>query len=271
MPDFEALVRDRLQQWRHHQREEVIRELAAHMQDRYADLLREGTPPQEALRATLSGARDWDRLRHEIASAKRGTMADRANGIWIPGLIALAIVVAGGLDVPFVRVGAPYGHGYWFWITFQRVLPIIAGAAAMAYALFLAADDARRVWIPGTISLLIVMASGWLFPPMILRSPMSLASRFMAGSPHLTVAIVAGAAAAAWSLFSGGTRRQRLCAAEFPAIYALLTALMRFPAYTTSRFALGLVFAFFIPAVALLLGAAPFLVGKPPRHEIIVS
>jgi hypothetical protein len=69
--------------------EEVLHELAGHLEERYRALLAQGLAEQEALRQTCSEVGGWIELHEGILSAKEGIMQNRVRQLWIPGLVTL--------------------------------------------------------------------------------------------------------------------------------------------------------------------------------------
>jgi hypothetical protein len=214
MPDFEKLLRQRLGSWTCPGRDEVVRELAAHLEERFQELVRQGMVPDNAVPAAFEIVGDWRALRTQIAAARRGTMTERARCILIPGAVALLI-------------------------------------AALAE---------RLLWPPSNAGTFGPWTVVWV----------------MLVAPNL----FAGAAGAAASLYAGGSRRQRIWAAEIPALSALAIFAAAFgwgivenlgrhtfgwPAFASAA-ARNLLFMFLVmflvPAAALLAGALPFLAGR---------
>jgi len=213
MPDFEKLLWQRLGPWNCPGGSEVIRELAAHLEDRFQELVRKGMAPDNAVQAAFEIVGDWRELRTEIAAARRGTMTERARCILIPGAVALLMAALA-----------------------QRLLwPMYAGT-----------PFAYRNW---------VMVCGMLVAPKLF----------------------AGAAGAAASLYAGGSRGQRIWAAEIPALSALALFFVVFAwgitVETLSKYGFAwqpiaasasrnLLFSILLPAGALFAGALPFLAGR---------
>jgi hypothetical protein len=94
MPDWNALLRDRLGNLAlpAPERDEVIAELATHLQESYEGFLRRGIPETEAFEQALSGLGDLESLTQDICRAKKEGqyMGDRMKTFWLPGLAALA-------------------------------------------------------------------------------------------------------------------------------------------------------------------------------------
>jgi hypothetical protein len=92
MPDWEALVSARLGplELEEHLRDEVIVELANHLEELYLERRAEGASETEAMERTLAQLSDWTKLAQKIRDAKRveGSMNDRTRRYWLPGLVS---------------------------------------------------------------------------------------------------------------------------------------------------------------------------------------
>ncbi len=75
------------------EKREVIEELAAHLEEAYEALLREGMAEQAAVQRALSQVTNWQELQHKILIAKRRghLMRKRAHQLWIPGFLTLML------------------------------------------------------------------------------------------------------------------------------------------------------------------------------------
>ncbi len=97
MPDWQKLVSQRLAGLALDaaEKEEVHAELAAHLEETYEDLLREGVPEQDAIQRALSLASDWRDLQRSILNAKkRGhPMKKRMHQLWIPGFLTMTLSI----------------------------------------------------------------------------------------------------------------------------------------------------------------------------------
>ena len=90
MPDWQRLARRRLTPLAldSAREDEIVAELAGHLEDLCADLVRQGTPEEEAVQFALSAAADWDELRREIhrAANEEIIMNYRVKTLWLPEL-----------------------------------------------------------------------------------------------------------------------------------------------------------------------------------------
>ena len=140
MPDWQRLARQRLTPLALEsvREDEIVAELAGHLEDLYADLVRQGIPEEEAIQSALSAAADWDELRREIqrAANEEIIMNYRVKTIWLPGActIALSGIVLRLLQIPSApvpRVLWPWHSTelviYWWWLL---SLPVIGAIGA---------------------------------------------------------------------------------------------------------------------------------------------
>ena len=80
-------------------------ELAAHLEETYEALLREGIPEPNAIHRTLSLAGDWRDLRQriQIARKKENNMTNRVTQLWLPGLLTLFAAMSLLMLIQFFR------------------------------------------------------------------------------------------------------------------------------------------------------------------------
>jgi hypothetical protein len=99
MPDWEELVRRHLSDLALDpaEKDEIRAELAAHLEDAYESMLRDGISNSEAAKRTLCLASDWQDLQRKITLARSGKdiMTNRVTQLWLPGLAAF--VLSGGI------------------------------------------------------------------------------------------------------------------------------------------------------------------------------
>lgn len=97
MPDWRELVRSRLAgiALEHDDSEEVIAELAAHLEEAYETFSKRGLTRRDAVCQTLEQVSDWQDLRRKILGAKRKgyNMKKRLLQLWIPGFLTLILSV----------------------------------------------------------------------------------------------------------------------------------------------------------------------------------
>jgi hypothetical protein len=95
MRDWRVLVGRRLAglALERQERDEVIAELAAHLEETCEEALRRGMTEEEAVQRALSQAGNWRHLRRKILTAKRReqVMEKRIRQLWIPGFLTLIL------------------------------------------------------------------------------------------------------------------------------------------------------------------------------------
>jgi len=278
MPDWHKMVGRKLENCglSPAQHDDVIRELATHLEECYANACSEGSGDDAAVERALQEVQDWRDLAADICRAKPGedSMSYRTKAVLLP---AIAILFAVGLLLLFLD-RAPI---------FQRLIWV----ACMALLLGVAVSEANRLnlrtrslWLPGLVSL--IAASLFLFAeeialahdPSFFLTDISLRpSHLIYGLPFrfyiawLVAQVLCGALGASLSRRGGGTRIVRIVAGTFPAVvmFLLCGLVIPFSAFFwehnafalshPSRLTMGILIWVGAPAVALLLGAAPFL------------
>jgi hypothetical protein len=94
MHDWRQNVRERLDSYSLHpgNREEIIRELATHLDETYEDALTHGLTEAEAVNRTLLEVADWRLLAGSIrhAQSEEQPMNHRTKSLWLPGLASFA-------------------------------------------------------------------------------------------------------------------------------------------------------------------------------------
>lgn len=141
MPDNRALVKERLGELglAPYREEEILRELAGHLEDQATALEASGMGPEEAVEEALDSIPGWPELRAEIiqAETEEETMNYRTKVLWLPAVVggvasssALAIMQLSGLAPLFY--GTPSaGYGYLiFYVPWLACLPVVGAAAA---------------------------------------------------------------------------------------------------------------------------------------------
>src|SRR3990172_6659732 len=84
-------------------RDEIVREMAGFLEDRYEERLSLGESPRAALRGAMASAGRWPDLAREIERVE-GQMTRRWKTMWLPGLAVS--VAAQGLVVALAVLGA---------------------------------------------------------------------------------------------------------------------------------------------------------------------
>jgi hypothetical protein len=72
---------------------EIHAELAAHLEDAYESMLRDGINDAEATKRTLCLADDWQDLQRKVTLVRSGkdTMTNRVTQLWLPGLATFVL------------------------------------------------------------------------------------------------------------------------------------------------------------------------------------
>jgi hypothetical protein len=124
MPDWEKLVSQRLAQLAldEGERQEVIAELAGHLEEIYESLRQRGASEDEAIRGALLEVENWKHLQQEIyvARSREDIMNARTARFWLPSIVTLGLSVI--TLVGFALVGlkpGPFGshlpnHEIWW-------------------------------------------------------------------------------------------------------------------------------------------------------------
>ena len=275
-PDWTKLVREHLAL---PCAEDAVFELATHLEEIYADACARGTSDTEAMKIAFKQVDDWRALADEIARTKseesmnEGTVNHSTKTFLLP---AIAFLFGIGLMLLFVDRTAILSRVAWF--------------ACVALLLIAAASEPNRLnlrtksfWLPGLVSLtaatllmsaqefVLVQDPSFYFTDISMRP-----GHLISGLPRwfylawLCVQLPCGALGAFLSRRNGGTRVARIVAGAFPAltmfcICALLIPIDSFFDQGTvvlnhpSGLAVVVLLWAAAPAVALLLGAAPFL------------
>ena len=93
MPDWRNLVRERLdpRKLRADDREEIIAELAAHLEETYSAAFSQGLNEEAATERALQEVKDWTVLSEKISHAKEESpsMNTRTKSLWLPAMATL--------------------------------------------------------------------------------------------------------------------------------------------------------------------------------------
>jgi hypothetical protein len=214
MPDWKLIIRQRTSSPNSpcHLEEQVIAELAAHLEEACQHAQSRGLNATDAIEVTLQEVTDWHVLAADIHRAKsqEGPMNHRSKSLWLPALLTLL------------------------------------GASVSLMTTQLLGVPPRLVWIHG-------MGVTLYWP-------------WLASLPFC------GALGAYLSQRANGPLRVRLAAGLSPALIMLIVMLFILPwglafdglhFLTLVGFGFGLANWVALPALALLLGAAPFLRESP--------
>jgi|SRR5579859_583461 len=191
MPDWQDLVRQHLSSLALEslEKDEICAELAAHLEESYEALLREGVPEATAIHRALLLASDWNDLQRKIQSARtrKDIMTNRVTQFWLPGLVTfvlsagiLALIeIYGPKPWALMRVGQP--PIVMFFIPWLFSLPLVG--AVGAYLSHRAGGSRRAIFssivfpvLPFLASILVVLPVSLIFDRFIAHNiaPMSL-------------------------------------------------------------------------------------------------
>lgn len=174
MRDWRAYVREHLGLlcFGRVEEEEVVRELAGHLEECYTALREQGIPEEEAFSQTCERAGNWEELQRGIVSARQeGMMSDRVRQVWVPGLvtllssyIALAILQWAGTRPLASHPGEP--RGIVFYVPWLLILPMIG--AVGGYMSRRARGSGWRVYFAASLPALALGAFFLLLFPLAL-------------------------------------------------------------------------------------------------------
>lgn len=271
MRDWKQLVRERLATLNlpSNAKEEVVAELAAHLEDS-ASMDPETTESENRALARIP----WHKLLRAIERTKREEeeMNRRTKTLWLPSIAVLFTI---GLILLFLG-RAPFWQGF-IWI------------ACMALLLCTVASEAnhlnrrtRSLWLPALANL----AAASLFT--LVLTKISLLPRFVEGLNSgtgrwlylvwLFSCPLFGALGAFLSRRAGGSRFARVAAGTFPAIAMFVLCMVAIPIsalfepnafvlHHPSAVALGVLLWAGGPGIALFAGTAPFLKELRLQHS----
>ena len=166
MPDWNALVREHLDglSLEAEERCEVIAELAAHLEESFEELRRQGLAEEAAVSRTLLQVKDWQDLRRKIQTArkKENIMSNRVRQIWLPGFATLF------LSTILLALTEIYGPKPWImswghppvaliYIPWLFCLPFVG--AVGAYLSYRAGGSGRTIFLSAIFSALPFLAS----------------------------------------------------------------------------------------------------------------
>ena len=168
MPDWNNLIRERLGSLNlpSSAQEEVIRELASHMQDIYEGKIAEEVSEAHALELALKQVVHWRSLTKEIERAKsrEGIMNTRSKQFWLPALLSLSASMIWLMAIELIaeKLHMPWRHAnvafmpYVLWII---TLPLIGAASGyLSYR----AGSARLACFSAVTFPCVVMFAFWL-------------------------------------------------------------------------------------------------------------
>jgi hypothetical protein len=244
-------------------KEEVIAELALHLEEAYEHARLSGTTHRVALRLALQEAKDWRSLADHLRDAKqKKTMNHRTKTLWLPGM---AILFTVGLVLLFLDRAA----------VLQRLIWI--GCMAMLFGTAISEANrlnrrTRSIWLPAIVNL--TLTTGLLF----MLDRLNLEEPGLATGGNIAKAFrifwllplpVLGAVGARLAKRAHASRAERLIAGVAPslvwlAVLAVLGLVFTldhrdFEGVSLHDLTLSAVGLVILPALALMLGAMPFL------------
>jgi hypothetical protein len=128
MPDWREIVRERMDSslLRSQDREQVIAELAAHLEERYLEARSRGLNDAAAVELTLREVEDWRALAANICHAKSSNEEDPMNyktkTLFLPALVSFAtaslfLLAFSWISLqPYYLVRLQSGLGFWFYV-----------------------------------------------------------------------------------------------------------------------------------------------------------
>jgi hypothetical protein len=269
MPDWQELVRQRMQATPVAQTDEVIEELSTHLEETYDGWLDRGCAPQAAFERTLEEVDDWDILLKRICPTRPGSnpMNDRIKRLWL--LVGVAWLGASLSVMVLQRPGLIQPNLILFYLPWLATLPLVGAAGAyLAQRADPRIDRTKRLWLSVTVTWLGTSLSFIVLrridrPELILRRPIPV----IFSLPWLATLVVVGAAGAYLAQRAGATRKTRLMVATSPALLLSILMLLLLPwGMAVAGYRWALVFFAMdaetwavVPGLALLLGAMPFL------------
>lgn len=208
MPDWNALVREQLAGLVLEQveRGEVIAELAAHLEETFEELRRQGLAEEAAVRRTMLQVKDWQDLRRKIQTARReeNIMSNRVRQFWLPGFATLFLST---ILLAFTEIYGPkpwimsWGHPpvAVIYIPWLFCLPFVG--AVGAYLSYRAGGSGRAIFLstifsalPFLASIVVVLPVSLIFDHYIAHNiaPMALAMALLAWVLIPMAALLAG-------------------------------------------------------------------------------
>jgi len=268
--DWSKIVRERMQSPNTPRtvNEDVIAELAAHLEETYEHAKSRGMTETAALEATLQEVSDWHVLAQDItrAQSREVDMNDRIKRLWL--LAAVAWFGASLLVMVLQPTDRFQPYLILFYLPWSATLPLVCAAAAYLEQRANPTNDrAKRLWLSVTVtwlganlSLVVLDRTG--HPNLILRRPIPV----MFPLPWLAMLILVGAAGAYLAQRADAPRKTRLLVATSPALLLGIVMLLLLPWRFADRYPWALTFFAIdaenwvvVPGLALLLGSLPFL------------
>jgi hypothetical protein len=232
MLDWQKLVREQLVGLNlgHQEQDEVVAELADHLQEAFESLCREGMSEQGATRRALAQAADWNALRRKIylARNKEDIIKPRVTRFWLPGLLGFALAMI--LEVASYRFdshplvlsldrGTPVLRFHISWIfalllvgaiaaylsrraggtlrtsLLSSIFPVVPFAAVFLFAIPIGLITGHSIAYNIVAEQILYMALGWvLAPAAALLTGGLFVQRFLSGGSRSSRGVNAGVA-----------------------------------------------------------------------------
>jgi hypothetical protein len=284
--DWSKIVSQRMQSpdSPHKVGEDVIAELAAHLEEAYEHAKSRGMTETAALEATmqevaLQEVNDWRVLAQDITRTQsmEVDMNDRIKRLWL--LVAAAWLGASLLVMVLQPTDRLYPDLILWYLPWLATLPLVGAAGAyLAQRGDPTNDHVKRLWLSVTVTWLgtilsLVVLERIDHPELILRGPIPVGFPL----PGLATLILVGAAGACLAQRANAPRKTRLVVATSPALLLGIVmlvllpwrvALERYP-WALHFFATYAVNLAVVPGLALLLGALPFL-RQPSANSFLL-
>lgn len=137
MIDFEETVRQHCSRLRlpDELREEVVTEIAEHLELLYSELRESGVAETEAQRQVLESVGDWNLLLKRIQRSKENGMRDRFRRLWLPATATGFVAYAGQMIVGRM-FGMPLSikiDGNYYVYSWQLLFLLVVAGAVGAY------------------------------------------------------------------------------------------------------------------------------------------
>jgi hypothetical protein len=272
MPDWKKLVRERLSVLNlpPSAKNEVIAELAAHLEEIHEKVRQTCVTDAVAVELTLQEIDNWRVLARNIRRAKSGgdSMNHRTKSLlW---LLVTVTWLGASLSVMLLqRTDRLYPDLILFYLPWLATLPLVcAGAAYLAQRADPRNDRIKRLWLSVTVTWLGAILSLMVLdradhPSLVLRRPIPVVFNL----PWLAMLILVGAAGAYLAQRADAPRKTRLVVATSPALLLGIVMLLLLPwrfavdgyRWALTFFAIDAENLAVVPGLALLFGALPFL------------
>ena len=130
MKDWQKTVREHLETCRlpREIRDDIVIELAAHLEEAYANARAQGLGDAEAVEQALQEAGNWNVLAENITHAKEQSMNNRTKSFWLPALASftaasLFLLVLTKISMQaqsLIRLSSGLGRPFYFgWVSAQ--------------------------------------------------------------------------------------------------------------------------------------------------------